>query len=150
MSVKPSYLENSSRKALNELRDECFKIADEHGWHDRPRSIGDILALLHSEVTEALEEHRVGHSPTETYYTREVFAHTVDRFNGVELKVKSEVKCSIEDSGAKPCGIPSELADLLIRVFDFCGEKGIDIESAVLEKVEYNRNRPYRHGNKAL
>jgi hypothetical protein len=34
-----------------------------------------------------------------------------------------------------------ELADLLIRVFDFCGENGCDIGGAFVEKLEYNRTR---------
>ena len=34
-----------------------------------------------------------------------------------------------------------ELADILIRVFDFAGLKGFDLAAAVREKLEYNRNR---------
>lgn len=34
-----------------------------------------------------------------------------------------------------------ELADLLIRVFDYCGENAIDIDGAVREKMNFNRTR---------
>jgi NTP pyrophosphatase (non-canonical NTP hydrolase) len=34
-----------------------------------------------------------------------------------------------------------ELADAIIRILDIAGFKGYDIESAILEKIEYNRNR---------
>lgn len=34
-----------------------------------------------------------------------------------------------------------ELADTLIRVFDFCGSKGYDLEGAVEAKLSYNKSR---------
>lgn len=38
-------------------------------------------------------------------------------------------------------GIEVELADALIRIFDFCGAHGLDIDGAVQEKLAYNRLR---------
>lgn len=35
-----------------------------------------------------------------------------------------------------------ELADAVIRIFDYCGLHGYDIQSAVIEKMEYNLTRP--------
>lgn len=48
----------------------------------------------------------------------------------------------------KPEGIPIELADCIIRILDYCGKEGIDIEEAIKIKHEYNLTRPYRHGGK--
>jgi NTP pyrophosphatase (non-canonical NTP hydrolase) len=48
----------------------------------------------------------------------------------------------------KPCGIPSEMADVVIRVLHFCGKHGIDIEKAVIEKMAFNESRPHMHGKK--
>jgi hypothetical protein len=50
----------------------------------------------------------------------------------------------------KPCGIPSEMADEIIRVLHFCGKHKIDIDKAVREKMAYNESRPMKHGGKAL
>jgi NTP pyrophosphatase (non-canonical NTP hydrolase) len=47
-------------------------------------------------------------------------------------------------------GIPSELADIIIRVMDIGGLYGIDIDKAVKEKLQYNESRPYRHGGKVV
>lgn len=35
-----------------------------------------------------------------------------------------------------------ELADALIRIFDYAGAYGLDLEGAVLEKLAYNKSRP--------
>ena len=48
----------------------------------------------------------------------------------------------------KPAGFPSELADIVIRVFDLCGAFKIDLEGAIARKHEYNKTREFRHGNK--
>ena len=39
-----------------------------------------------------------------------------------------------------------EIADAFIRLFDFCGGLGIDIESEIAKKSMINKGRPYKHG----
>lgn len=112
-----------SSSYLNKMRDVCHKISREHGWYDNKRSIGDFIVLMHSELSEALEEHRNGHAPNEVYFAND---------------------------GQKPEGIPIEMADVIIRIMDFCGAHDIDINEAVRLKMEYNEGRSYRHGGKKL
>jgi len=45
---------------INELCRESHRIAVEKGFWDRPLEFGTRIALIHREVSEALEEHRCG------------------------------------------------------------------------------------------
>lgn len=104
-------------KTLNELAQEIHQNAKDHGWWYEERNIGELLCLVHSEVSEAMEDYR--NSCMTTWM-----------------------------DGDKPCGFPSELADVIIRVLDMSAALGIDIEKEVTQKLAYNKTRPYRHGNK--
>lgn len=42
-----------------------------------------------------------------------------------------------------------ELADTIIRIFDYAGAFGLRLEEALLEKMFYNEGRPYKHGKGA-
>jgi NTP pyrophosphatase (non-canonical NTP hydrolase) len=126
-------------KALNELRDEAFRIAREHGFKDA--SVPEDFMLMVSEIAEALEDHREGKLPHEMYY--EDSGGT--KFGSIEQARKLSMNAD-DVRGFKPCGIPSEMADVIIRVLHFCGKHGIDIESAVAEKMVYNDKRPFKHG----
>jgi NTP pyrophosphatase (non-canonical NTP hydrolase) len=50
------------------------------------------------------------------------------------------------DSTGKPLGLPSELADIAIRLFDLAEWLEIDLEGAIERKIAYNAKRPYKHG----
>lgn len=41
-----------------------------------------------------------------------------------------------------------EIADVFIRLFDYCGWRNIRAGFAITEKMKYNASRPYKHGKK--
>ena len=105
---------------LNDIADAAHENACAKGFYDTPPNIPERLALIHSEVSEALEDYRDG-----------------------------KMSLVLTDSG-KPIGFPSELADILIRVLDLAAHLGIDADHAVRVKMEYNSGRPHKHGRKVL
>lgn len=107
-------------KTINDYVRECHSVSVQKGFYDdvevNERFIGTQIALMHSELSEALEELRNGITPT--YY----------RHDG------------------KPEGFTVELADCIIRIFDLCGALGLDLGQALELKMEYNKKRKYKHG----
>jgi NTP pyrophosphatase (non-canonical NTP hydrolase) len=123
---------------LQEMTEAIAFVNKQNGWFDTDRPFGDDIALLHSEVSEAYEEYRKGRAPNERYYQRKDGTTTMipkDRDN---------------DILHKPEGVPSELADVLIRLLDTAHRYGIDLEEAVAEKLAYNGTRGHRHGGKVV
>lgn len=45
---------------INNLTTICHSLSREAGWHDNPREDGTMIALIHSEVSEAMEGLRKG------------------------------------------------------------------------------------------
>jgi len=136
-------------KSLNDWRDDALCIAEAHGFKDA--TFGEDMALIHSEVSEALEDFRDGKLPKEVTYVEK---HVIGRSNDGK-DITQEVHFTAmyaEGSGKprKPCGIPSELADIIIRTLHVAGKHDIDIEQAVREKMLHNESRPIKHGGKVL
>jgi NTP pyrophosphatase (non-canonical NTP hydrolase) len=121
-------------KSLNDLRDEAFDTAKRHGFTDA--SVGEDIALMHSELSEALEDHRAGHAPNHFWYTCKGESVTRPSHVGEDGLI---VMHKLE-------GIPSEMADVIIRALHFCGKHKIDIERAVREKMWFNEQREFMHG----
>ena len=134
---------------INELAKEIHENAVKHGWWDEKRGFPEVLALIHSEVSEALEEYRNGRGAAEIYYTNSKCKESggVCVADAADECPNDPHSCGAFEKG-KPEGIPIELADVIIRILDYCGYAGIDIEAEIRQKHEYNKSRPYRHGGK--
>ena len=104
---------------LAELQREIHETAKEKGWWDEQREFGTLMALVHSEVSEALEAWR-----------------------------ESDLPVHYRTTDDKPEGWGVELADCAIRILDMCEANGLDLQTLIEEKMAYNKTRPFRHGGK--
>lgn len=124
---------------INELAATAHanQIAKGFVKENEPRNFGECIALIHSEVSEALEGHREG---VREPGFGEKFA--------IEKEI-SAIKSTKEDTPIynqfKKC--PGfELADAMIRIMATAEEHGIeDLEWYIVTKMTYNSKRPYKH-----
>lgn len=140
---------------LRTLQARAYQQSAAKGFHDNeptdPRAVlslnAERIALMHSELSEALEELRAGHAPDETYYPRPTPPRSLVAEVGI-ARAEELITQDLAGEPRKPEGVPSELADVVIRVLDFCGANNIDLEQIVIEKLNYNASRARMHGGK--
>lgn len=116
-------LETTAHHA-RDFGEQFHKLSLAAGWYNDPatgapivRNRGEMLALIHSEISEALEGER----------KNKMDDHLPHRKN-------AEV----------------ELADAVIRIFDYAGYCGYDVIGAMVEKALFNSRRAdHRPENRA-
>ena len=92
-----------------------IKVRENLSWWLNPktgkrirRNKGEMLALIHSEISECLEGER---------------------------------KCLMDDNLPHRRMAEVELADAIIRILDYAGGFGYDLDGAFCEKMAYNKRR---------
>ena len=128
---------------LTEFAKEVHQNAVEHGWWETERAFGEIIALCHCELSEAMEEYR--NKKPFVYVLRDTSSCPQ-----IEIHLREITDIDAFKPTEKPEGIATELADCILRILDYCGKENIDIETIIKTKHEYNKTRPYKHGGKQV
>ena len=93
-------------KAINTLSKECNEIARDHGWWpDEGRNFGELLALVHSEVSECLEEFRKYGDPEHGAVVEEiadVFIRCFDMAGQLNWNLGGAIAEKIEKNRKRP------------------------------------------------
>ena len=109
--------------SIDAIMEQCHRTAYEKGFWDDEKgdynplshNVGEKIALMHSELSEALESLRKDPSKPDSH---------CPEYTNVEI----------------------ELADTVIRIFDFARACNMRLSGALLAKMEYNQSRGYKHG----
>lgn len=111
---------------------EAYSTACEKGWHDTEPSFEDVIANIHAELGECWEEYRNNHELNEVYYSKCKLA--------ICLHPGRPCPDDCMLNNCKPEGIPIELADVLIRIFDTFGAMNIDVSATTPRYIGRNIN----------
>lgn len=132
---------------LREVAEQAHQDALAKGWWSQPTdTVAGKLLLVHSEVSEAAECLR------DAVLCSHDNVADVD-YNSLNANVRTGLMTMdghATGGPIKPVGFMSELADIVIRVFDIAERIGGNIETAIQWKMEYNRTRSQRHGGKLI
>ena len=149
---------NLIHAGLSELQELAGSTSEAKGFHDdHPRREdfvagergdlvfkramghyqGNLMMLIVSEAVEAHDEIRTGHAADQTYYP------TINAMPGSYDPVYAVGK-------HKPEGVPSEIADGVIRAFDYAYRNNFSLADIIIEKITFNQSRERMHGGKAF
>ena len=107
--------DNKMIYSINMLRDKCFQNALDAGWHTNLET-GELIERNKAEMLML------------------IVSEVAEAMEGVSKDLKDDhlPERSMEEV---------ELADTVIRIMDYAGRWGLDIGGAIMEKLEYNKNR---------
>ena len=124
---------------INKLAKQIHKNAKSKGFYDSEKNIGEMLCLIHSEVSEALEADRKDSYADWHNFNKELRAQEkAGHKDAWKTAFDIHIKDTFED----------ELADIMIRVMDLAAFKGIDLHSHIEGKMNRNALREHKHGKK--
>lgn len=162
---------------LAELAELVHDMAKEKGWWDAPREWSEIACLIHSEISEAVECYRNGNMALHIVDGKpeglvvelaDVLIRCLDYAVYLGQPVCDD---TVGETVRKPLALMDK-SDMLGMLFNCHGtvamevihnpvmeniiwdvasvahHYNLDLQSAVVAKIEYNAKRPYRHGGK--
>jgi NTP pyrophosphatase (non-canonical NTP hydrolase) len=110
---------------LNALKERAYNTDVEHGFHEEERPDAYWLGLVMSEMGESINADQKG-----LHANVVRFVEDMELGNPFKESFEAHIKDSLED----------ELADVVIRLFDFAGLRGYELNIASIDHV-FSRHR---------
>lgn len=131
------------RKARALYAKMCHECKDMRGGDDMSININQLCYIAHKNAVDKGFYNNTKFSPTEKL--AKLMLIVSECAEACEDIRDNQLIETISSEG-KPVGLPSELADIAIRLFDLCGWLEIDLEGAIERKMGYNKSRQFMHG----
>lgn len=112
-------------QTIGQMTAEIREVNTALGWHTGGNSLGDLVALMHTEAAEALEAYR----------DHRLYDPTPDVRAGLDA-------VGLEDKPVKPEGVGSEFADLVIRLLSTCDLIGVSVFDPDMELADVAPDAP--------
>lgn len=124
------------------------------GWWNPEENKGEKIALMHSELSEALEALRAKPNPRCPECNAHLEADPNDKYSWdcrtpmcrTHVLLSDAELVYHDDKIPKFSGLEAELADTIIRMMHFAEQHNLRLAEAVLAKMEYNWTRAFKHG----
>jgi hypothetical protein len=162
---------------LAELAELVHDMAVEKGWWNGPREWHEIACLIHSEISEAVECYRNGEMAMHIDLVDgkpeglvveladvlirclDASAHYCVKLSGQPLSAWLHATQQVQSPMLRWLSRMHEvtayggsrdlmLVDCMQLVAECARSFNLDLQTAVVAKIEYNAKRPYRHGGK--
>lgn len=154
------------------LIERSHRQAVDKGFWEVPLSFGMAMALISSEVMEALEAYRKGRINPDWNNAQEVKESMEIEMADGEIRIadwsgrhqfeidieKVNINWSLDEgenfmllleacvTAWKEGNKESSMEKLFNTILSFCMYYNIEIEKFIMWKLDYNLNRPYKHG----
>ena len=139
-SISPSAQKLDWKGSLEAVADDIHKTAVEHGWWDdlarMQQQIGNAVAPL-DEIAKSRHQAELAYQLSKMML---ICSEVSEAVEGLRDHNKADDKLPQYKM------VEVEMADVLIRVFDLCKKFDWNVIDAMLDKMEYNKSRPYKHG----
>ena len=126
-------------KSIDDLANECYSNAKSKGFY-ATRDM--IVTLIDTSPLSDEQRSRLTAEFNSIWKLSRLALMMSELGEACEAARKPELMCEKIPSLTL---MEEELADTVIRILDFAGSDGVDLENAIREKMAFNAGRPYMH-----